>query len=180
MKERVVLLEKNVASLLDTSSGIWSSEYAHELVKTASPNDKEDSIKEATALLLEIRALICKYKLKPCVRTKYTRCAFQSASNNNLRLTIDRDITVIDETRVISGGSWCLEDDSVVPIDAIVKVPYGVFEVKVGGGEDPLFIHELEESGAIIKANKFSKFLTGAAIHNKKAVNMLPWWASGK
>jgi len=181
VKERVVLLEKNVASLLDTSSDTpWSSEYAHELVKTASPNDKEDSVKEATALLLEIRALICKYKLKPCVRTKYTRCAFQSASNNNLRLTIDRDITVIDETRVVSGGSWCLEDDSVVPIDAIVKVPYGVFEVKVGGGEDPLFIHELEESGAIIKANKFSKFLTGAAIHNKKAVNMLPWWASGK
>ena len=131
MKERVVLLEKNVASLLDTSSGIWSSEYAHELVKTASPNDKEDSIKEAAALLLEIRALICKYKLKPCVRTKYTRCAFQSASNNNLRLTIDRDITVIDETRAVYGESWCLDDESVVPIDAIVKVPYGVFEVKV-------------------------------------------------
>lgn len=181
VKERVVLLEKNVASLLDTSSDTpWSSEHAHELVKTASPNEKEDSIKEAAALLLEIRALICKYKLKPCVRTKYTRCAFQSASNNNLRLTLDRDITVIDETRVVSGGSWCLEDESVVPIDAIVKVPYGVFEVKVGGGEDPLFIHELEESGAIIKANKFSKFLTGAAIHNKKAVNMLPWWAGGK
>jgi uncharacterized membrane protein YidH (DUF202 family) len=56
-------------------------------------------------------------------------------------------------------------------------VPYGVFEVKVSGGQDPLFIEELIQSGAIVQANKFSKFLTGAAIHNSSAVNMLPWWA---
>ena len=115
-----------------------------------------------------------------CVRTKYTRCAFQSSSNNNLRLTIDKDITVIDETRVVSGGNWCLADDSIVPLDAVVKIPYCVFEVKVSDGEDPLFIDDLQQSGAIVKATKFSKFLTGAAIHNSQAVNMLPWWANDK
>lgn len=47
----------------------------------------------------------------------------------------------------------------------------------MSGGEDPLFIEELIESGAIAKANKFSKFLTGGAIHNAATVNMLPWWA---
>lgn len=57
-------------------------------------------------------------------------------------------------------------------------MPYGVFEVKVGGsGGDPVFIEELQESGAIVKADKFSKFLTGGAIHNPAAINMLPWWA---
>ena len=59
----------------------------------------------------------------------------------------------------------------------VFQVPYGVFEVKVSGGEDPLFIEELIESGEIVQANKFSKFLTGAAIHNPVAVNLLPWWA---
>lgn len=176
MKERVALLEKDMSTLLDITTGKWTSEYANKLVCKASPKDTDESIREAAALLLEIRDLIVKFKLRPCVRTKYTRAAFQSASNNNLRLTIDKDITVIDETRT-TGGSWCLEDDSMVPMDAIVKVPYGVFEVKVGQGADPLFITELEKSGAIVKANKFSKFLTGAAIHNNKAVNMLPWWA---
>ena len=180
VKERVAVLEKDMSTLLDTSSGTWSPEYAHGLVKKASPNETEESIKEATALLLEIRALICKFKLKACVRTKYQRVACQSSTNNNLRLTIDKDITVIDETRKQGAklSHWCLEDDSVVPIDAIVKIPYCVFEVKVSNaGEDPLFIQELETKGSIVRANKFSKYLTGAAIHNKKAVNMLPWWS---
>jgi len=57
------------------------------------------------------------------------------------------------------------------------KVPYGVFEVKVAAGEDPIFIEELQQSGAIVKAPKFSKFLTGCALHNTSIVSMLPWWA---
>jgi len=43
----------------------------------------------------------------------------------------------------------------------------------VSGGENPLFIEELKESMAIVEAKKFSKFLTGAAIHNKQKVNMV-------
>lgn len=180
VKERVAIQERHMPTLLDTSTGAWTSEYAHKMVKEASPSDSDESLKEAAALLLEIRGLVCKYQLRPCVRTKYTRCAFQSSSNNNLRLTIDKDITVIDETRVVSGGNWCLADDSIVPLDAVVKIPYCVFEVKVSDGEDPLFIDDLQQSGVIVKATKFSKFLTGAAIHNSQAVNMLPWWADDK
>jgi uncharacterized membrane protein YidH (DUF202 family) len=178
VKERVALKERDMPKLIDTSDGLWSSEYCTQLVRDASPDDKDEDIAAAAALLKEIRSIVCKFKLRPCVRTKYNRAAFQSSKNNNLRLTIDRDITVIDETcNVPEDGSWCIEEHSVVPINAIVKVPYGVFEVKVSGGEDPLFIEELIESGAIVKANKFSKFLTGASIHNASKVNMLPWWA---
>lgn len=178
VKERVALKERDMPKLIDTSDGLWSSEYCIQLVREASPDDKYEDIASAAALLKEIRSIVCKFKLRPCVRTKYNRAAFQSSKNNNLRLTIDRDITVIDETcNVPEDGSWCIDEHSVVPINAIVKVPYGVFEVKVSGGEDPFFIEELIESGAIVKANKFSKFLTGASIHNASKVNMLPWWA---
>ena len=54
VKEGVAVLEKDMPTLLDTSTGTWSPEYAHGLVKKSSPNETEDSIKEATALLLEI------------------------------------------------------------------------------------------------------------------------------
>lgn len=77
VKERVAIKERNMPKLIDTSDGLWSLEYAIELVKEASPHEKEESILESAALLLEIRSLFCELKLRPCVRTKYTRCAFQ-------------------------------------------------------------------------------------------------------
>jgi SPX domain protein involved in polyphosphate accumulation len=52
--------------------------------------------------------------------------------------------------------------------------------VKVAAGEDPFFIEQLQQSGAIVKAPKFSKFLTGCALHNSNIVSMLPWWSEGE
>jgi len=130
VKERVIIKERHMVELNDTSDGPWTREFAKELVKEANPKDKEEDIEDSVSLLLEMRALICKLNLRPCVRTKYTRAAFQSSKNNNLRLTLDRDITVIDETRITNMDSWCLDDDDVIPFEAMVRVPYGVFEVK--------------------------------------------------
>ena len=170
VKERVGIVEKHMLTLMDTSSGPWAPEYAKKLVLEANPDASEEESGVSTALLLVIRDLFCKLKLRACVRTSYSRAAFQSAKNNNLRLTIDRDITVIDETKVQNEGSWCIEDNDIVPIDAFVKVPYGVFEVKVSDGKHPLFIEELQASDAIVEAPKFSKFLTGASLHNADKV----------
>ena len=123
VKERVALRERDMPMLIDTSDGLWSMEYATELVRGASPDDKDEDIAAAAALLVEIRNIVCQFKLRPCVRTKYTRAAFQSSKNNNLRLTIDRDITVIDETCInADDGGWCLDEHSVIPFNAVVKV----------------------------------------------------------
>jgi len=197
VKERVAIQEQNMGALIDistsSSAAIWTTEYAREIVRNASPNDSDETIEKGTNLLLEIRNLICKLKLRPCVRTTYLRVALQSSKTNNLRLTIDRDITVVNETAAattasnanyrigsLSSSSWCLSDETVVPWDAIVKIPYGVFEVKVAAEEKnpPKFLKDLQASNAIVKANKFSKFLTGAAIYNKEKIETLPWWAS--
>ena len=177
VKERVGIVQRNMLTLMDISDGQWTSDFAKTLVIEASPDDNEAEIEASTALLLEIRALFCRLELRPCVRTSYTRAAFQSSKNNELRLTIDRDITVIDETSVRNEGSWCIEDNDNVPIQSFLKVPYSVFEVKVSGGLGPIFLEELQESNAIVEAPKFSKFLTGASLHNANKVNMLPWWA---
>jgi SPX domain protein involved in polyphosphate accumulation len=178
VKERVGIVQRNMLTLMDILDGQWTSDFAKTLVIEASPDDSEAEIEASTALLLEIRALFCRLELRPCVRTSYTRAAFQSSTNNELRLTIDRDITVIDETSVRNEGSWCIEDKDNVPIHSFLKVPYSVFEVKqVSGGLGPIFLEELQESNAIVEAPKFSKFLTGASLHNANKVNMLPWWA---
>jgi SPX domain protein involved in polyphosphate accumulation len=177
VKERVGIVQRNMLTLMDTSDGQWTSDFAKGLVVEANPDACKEEKEISTALLLDIRALFCKLKLCPCVRTSYTRAVFQSSKNNNLRLTIDQDITVMDETSVYNKGSWCIEDNDVVPIKLFLKVPYGVFEVKVSDGKNPLFIKGLQESNAIVEVPKFSKFINGASLHNANNVNVLPWWA---
>jgi SPX domain protein involved in polyphosphate accumulation len=51
-----------------------------------------------------------------------------------------------------------------------IKVPYGVFEVKVSTGEHPLLVEELKKNDDIVEAPKFSKFFTGASLHNANKV----------
>jgi len=172
VKERVCILQKRMKNLIDVSDGPWATEMCSMIVREGlEGNDTttEEDIEAATDLLKEIRNLFVKLKLKPCVRTSYIRAAFQNPNNNDLRLTIDRDITVIDETRN-TGTDWCIADTDVVPINAFIKVPYGVFEVKVSAGENPTFVEELIENDAIVEAPKFSKFLTGASLHNTEKV----------
>mmetsp|Transcript_31361 Transcript_31361/g.69501 ORF Transcript_31361/g.69501 Transcript_31361/m.69501 type:complete len:599 (-) Transcript_31361:1895-3691(-) len=181
VKERVAVRERDVAQFLDTGSGSWDTERASALVRFANPNEDQESIDSLTTLLLKMRALICKFNLTPCVRTSYTRVALQSASTNKLRLTIDRDVTVINERSRDSdaSNSWCLEDHGTIPREAICRIPYCIFEVKVSGSDvSPEFVSELERSQAIIEARKFSKFLSGASIFNVRHVKTLPWWAT--
>ena len=177
VKERVALKQFRMNELIDVSDGPWDRDRAGVLVAEAiSSAAAQEEVNTATELLLEIRRLFCKLKLKPCVRTSYIRAAFQSPDNNDLRLTIDRDITVIDERRAYEdrrkngGSSWCIGDNDVVPIGAFIKVPYSVFEVKVAGNENPPFVERLLKSDAIVETSKFSKFLTGVSLHNVNEV----------
>jgi SPX domain protein involved in polyphosphate accumulation/uncharacterized membrane protein YidH (DUF202 family) len=186
VKERVNILQRRMNDMVNVKSGPWSKEFAEKLVREAYEDEsdvKQEQVDASAALLLEIRDIFCKFHLKPCCRTSYTRVAFQNPDSNDLRLTIDRDITVIDEmSSFLAQGenprSWCIDDGDSVPFDSFVKVPYGVFEVKVSAGEDPLFVEDLKATEAIVVAHKFSKFLTGASLHNFNKVDIvLPWWS---
>jgi len=201
VKERVPIQEQDMHALLDTttnstgSGGVgscWTVQYATDMVRRANPDNSDKKIQQGAILLLKIRTLVCSFHLFPCIRTKYLRVALQSVQTNNLRMTMDRDITVVDERQAATTGAvntntassslppswWCLADDAEVPWGAIVKIPYGVFEVKTAKAASPQFIQELKGDKAIIEAAKFSKFLTGVAIYNTDKVDTLPWWAS--
>ena len=179
IKERVSILKEDAMKLLDLNND-WNEDAAMEIVKKANPNEEMKDIHELTKLVLKIRRLILKHKLTPCLRTKYTRAAFQSSQSNKYRFTIDKDVMVINERAVSS--SWCLDDMTSIPKNHIVKLPYCIYEVKVStednGTIKPDFVTDLENDKVIIEAKKFSKFLSGASIFNADEVGTLPWWVA--
>ena len=151
----------------------FSRSDAEVLVRSATPGLKESEEKKLVDLLLKIHDLVQKHGLRPCVRSKYKRVAFQSSVSNKLRITVDRDICLINE-RSTPRGHWSL-DDSAVTDAIIVQSPFDVLEVKLAGSEAPTSIGTLLSDCVIHDAAKFSKFLTGASAFNK--VDMLPYWA---
>ena len=171
MKERVNIFEKDVNGFL-THRGISRSD-AELLVRSANPDIEGMALKKSADLLLTIHELVVKHGLRPCVRSKYKRVAFQSSESNKLRITVDRDICLIDE-RDTPLGQWSL-DESLITDKLVIKSPFDVLEVKLAGSGAPTSIDTLLSDGVIYDAAKFSKFLTGASAFNK--VDMLPYWA---
>ena len=150
-----------------------SRSNAELLVRAANPGIAICEMKKSVELLLTMHDLVKKHGLRPCVRSKYKRIAFQSSESNTLRITIDRDICLIDE-RGTPHGHWS-HDDSTITDNIMIQSPFDVLEVKLAGSVAPTSIDELLSDGVIHDAAKFSKFLTGASAFNK--VDILPYWA---
>lgn len=176
VKERVTIREKDMSRLLDLEK-TWTMRDAEEMVLAASPTLDASGLSKAADRLFRMRELVVKHQLSPCVRTTYLRAAFQSSKSNALRVTIDRNVTMVDESQR-HAKSWCLPEDAVVLNNMTTRVPFVVLEVKLAGDDDvPVIIRDLESRGVIQEAAKFSKFLTGAAAFNLDKVESLPYWA---
>jgi SPX domain protein involved in polyphosphate accumulation/uncharacterized membrane protein YidH (DUF202 family) len=174
VKERVNVREKDMAKFLARAE--WTLQDAEPIVLAASPKLTGEALNKATNLLLTMHQLVLEQDLRPCVRSVYVRAAFQFPKNNDIRLTIDRNITLIDETSTPE-GEWCIPDDAIVEASMVSRAPYPVFEVKLAGSEMPEAIHQLVDDGVIREVAKFSKFLTGAAAFNADKIETLPYWA---
>lgn len=175
VKQRVNLRERDMSKLLARDGAKWDRVFTEELVLAANPKLKGDDLQEAVQLLHQMRKLIIKRDLRPCVRTRYLRMAFQSAESNALRLTIDRNITMIDESSALL-GEWSLPEEAMQTAET-VRVPCAVFEVKLAGSDNPAFMERLLETGVLQDGHKFSKFLTGAATFHGETINTFPYWA---
>lgn len=93
-----------------------------------------------------------------------------------MRLTLDRNVTLINERVPRSSGGWCLSDEEAKDAASTV-VPFNVFEVKLAGSDPmPNGLANAMRDNTIQVATKFSKFLTGAAAFN--SVETLPYWAA--
>eukprot|EP00980_Cylindrotheca_fusiformis_P002760 scaffold657_cov108-Cylindrotheca_fusiformis.AAC.1 len=174
VKERATVMEKHMAAFLERVK--WSYADAESIVSEANPEMKEEELSKAASLLLCMHDLVVEKDLAPCVRSVYHRAAFQASDSNALRLTLDKDVTMIDE-RSAPQGAWCLPEGTRVRSSMKKRVPFPVFEVKLAGSEMPQSLETLIANGVIIEAAKFSKFLTGAAAYNSDKIKILPYWA---
>ena len=178
VKERAAVQERDMRAFLQPVP--WTADHARAMILRASPTLTGHELDQAANLLYRMHRLVVKYNLRACVRSVYMRAAFQSAKSNDLRLTLDRTVTLVDETIRADaplGKQWCLSDEQAKTAKRTVIVPYNVFEVKlVGDNPMPQGLATLISSGVIEEAPKFSKFLTGAAAFQR--VSTLPYWAN--
>lgn len=64
--------------------------------------DSEKSIKAMEGLAYEVKEMIDKKRLQPVLRTSYYRCAFQLATSNSVRVSLDTQMSLINE--YMAGG----------------------------------------------------------------------------
>jgi len=190
IKERVSIRERDMTTFLSNNHK-WTIEDAQSMVLAGNPDLSGKKLETSSALLLRMHKLVTKLDLRPVVRSTYSRLAFQSSERNDLRLTVDRNVTLTDERRPAtmprinsSSSSWCLSDDEMnnnnqdTPPQKVV--PYAVFEVKLSNNRDtPDSIQNLINNGIVLNASKFSKFITGAAAfnHDRGLIKAFPYWA---
>lgn len=177
VKQRVVLRERDMTILLARDGAQWDTPFVENLIHLATPTLQGDDLDKAVTLLYQMRKLILKKDLRPCLRTSYIRMAFQSTDSNARRLTVDRDITMSDESTA-TFGQWCISDNARNTMDKVVKVPNAILEVKVAESDDSAFVDELLQIGAIQEGHKFSKYLTGAIKLHSEKVKTMPYWAA--
>jgi SPX domain protein involved in polyphosphate accumulation len=167
-KERVSIKWKHVSKYM---TGEWNIEKFVEKQFREGRITKKDAEKQIE-LSKQIQDSILDEKLKPVVRTAYSRSAFQLSSSNAVRISIDTDLTFNNED--LPKKDWCLKQPEVELV-----FPYAVFEVKLQD-ESPLWLQELlqsyEKRNAIVPVYKFSKFLQSCVIFHKSKVNILPHW----
>lgn len=82
--------------------------------------------------------------LKPILTIEYSRVSFQPSEDSDVRITLDRDITMRD-----------------LLTNQLVKDDFVVLETKVSGPRTPLWLDDLIEELGTTRADRFSKFALG-------------------
>uniref|UniRef100_A0A7S4BLZ3 SPX domain-containing protein n=1 Tax=Chrysotila carterae TaxID=13221 RepID=A0A7S4BLZ3_CHRCT len=148
-----------------------------------SGKETPEVVDKLKTLSAEVQNSINKLELKPCVRSVYQRSAFQSSSSNDVRVTIDTDLMLIEEDlgkNAAPGSGWeqMWRVASSVEVSESVRVidfPYAVVELKLQG-EAPPWVVGLLDLGVLLPAAKFSKYLTGAAAIHAEHAKVVPEW----
>ena len=91
----------------------------------------------------EMQAEIRKRKLHPIIRTVYKRAAFQQESTNDVRITLDTNLTFVNERwGELEEGLWKREEEEVETDGDWREFPFAVLEVKLKAGE-PQWLQEI-------------------------------------
>jgi SPX domain protein involved in polyphosphate accumulation len=179
-KERFPLRSDEVGPLLNGSLS------PSELGSRLEARKFKGSVADAVELATEVQTTAARMQLRPSLRTHYLRTAFQRTGDASVRVSLDTDLCMAAE--LCSAHEW-RRSDPLTSLSQLTHFPHAVLEVKLqlasGITEPPAWVQELLNSGCLIEAPKFSKFVHGtAALYTRnpsdgfRPVRELPyWWA---
>jgi hypothetical protein len=172
-KERCILPQRDIFSFMNGKFDIngFFRKMAEEGVSSEKARKKMKSIAD------EVNALIQERKMRPMIRTSYYRSAFQLATSNEVRISLDTQMTLLDEYRNPHTEPWCLTGNNLLREDQIYRFPFAILEIKLQDvSETPMWLKEILSEIEAVQVHKFSKFQHAMAFLHPQRVPMLPHW----
>ena len=129
-------------------------------------------------LFSEAKSMIRSLELRPTIRTCYYRTAFQSPTSNAVRISLDSQLTFINECDESSREtSWCRVASEILSKNDVEKFPYAVLEIKLQDAISfPDWVADVLEKVGAIQVHKFSKFIHGMAALHAERLKVFPHW----
>ncbi|CRG93799.1 conserved Plasmodium protein, unknown function [Plasmodium gallinaceum] len=185
-KERFELDQKYVLKFMNGELNIRDfflkklSKKKKELLKNNNNNNEnnfslEERINKSIQLGSEIQRKILKNKLEPIIRTSYLRSAFQLTNDNAVRISIDTNISMLNEY-VEKREHWCRLAEEALGKNEIIRLNYGIIEVKLKVENMPEWINNILNSNKSINAYKYSKYQTAMALLHSEKIKYIPIW----
>jgi len=135
--------------------------------------------KAMKAIAQEVSAMIREKQLQPILRTSYYRCAFQLASSNDVRISLDTQMSLLNEFRSNGHPSepWCHISSDLLSEDEVYRFPFAILEIKLQNvSENPPWLTQTLADIDAVQVHKFSKFQHGMAFLHPERVQILPHW----
>jgi SPX domain protein involved in polyphosphate accumulation len=179
-KDRFVVKQKDVFKLMKNQYDL--SEHFRALTEENKKKKKNlQPVDAMKSLALEVDEFIRDYSMQPFIRTCYYRCAFQLSTSNDVRISLDTQMSLINEYR--SGGHpnppWCRLASDVLAESDVVRFPYAILEVKMADAKNsPAWVQSMLVNCGAVRVHKFSKFLHAMAFLHPSQVSILPHWFS--
>lgn len=182
-KERFSLPQKYIPGFMVGSLNI--EQYVRDEVerrRSATIQDKKYA--HMLSLGKAVQQRIIEHRLQPMVRTSYQRAAFQLATSNEVRFSLDTNLCMVDEFVPWSAKghddqrSWCRWGEEILGKDQVVRFPYGILEVKLQTANPPAWVSSILASTGAVMVYKFSKFQHGMAFLHPSfvACHGIPHW----
>ncbi|SOS77485.1 vacuolar transporter chaperone, putative [Plasmodium sp. gorilla clade G1] len=132
-------------------------------------------IKKNIKLAKDIQMMIIKNKLEPIIRTSYLRSAFQLQNNNSVRISIDTNVSMLNEY-VSKRKNWCRLSEEALRKNEIIRLNYGIIEIKLKTDNMPTWITNILNNNESINAYKYSKYQTAMALLHAEKIKYIPIW----
>mmetsp|Transcript_18974 Transcript_18974/g.48381 ORF Transcript_18974/g.48381 Transcript_18974/m.48381 type:complete len:836 (-) Transcript_18974:175-2682(-) len=178
VKERFNLKRKHIVPYL---KGEWTPDKKLDKLVALGKLQPEKA-KKQKELAANIFALIQEKKLRPFVRTVYRRSAYQLASTNEVRISLDTDLFMVNERvdgdkfkQMLDEGRWCADLSATISPSDVIAFPFAVFEVKLQS-EQPAWISDIVDGDSATEIWKFSKFQHGIGMLHSSRTSVLPHW----